>query len=137
MLRSVSIWSLNETVYLQTSQFEALISSFLTTGRYIFRNMLSDWMMSLSDQSPEVVRLISSPVLPKWLQPIMFAEQHGSVSKNPLDDRLKVTFDGICPLIYEPDSVLFATRIPTDVPSQSIGRRSKNISTLTCTVLYT
>jgi hypothetical protein len=137
MLRSVSIWSLNETLYLQTSQFEALISSFLTTGRYIFRNMLSDWMMSLSDQSPEVVRLISSPVLPKWLQPIMFAEQHGSVSKNPLDDGLKVTFDGICPLIYEPNNVLFATRIPTDVPSQSIGRRRKNISTLTCTVLYT
>lgn len=57
---------------------------------YVFK-----WMMSLSDQSPEVVRLISSPVLPKWLQPIMFAEQHGSVSTNPLDDRLKVTFDGI------------------------------------------
>jgi hypothetical protein len=51
-------------------------------------------------------------VLPKWLQPIMFAEQHGFVSTNPLDDRLKVAFGGIWPLIYEPNSVLFATRIP-------------------------
>jgi hypothetical protein len=34
--------SLNETVYLQTSQFEALVSPFLTTGRYILRNMLSN-----------------------------------------------------------------------------------------------
>jgi hypothetical protein len=62
-LRAVSIWSSNASVYLPTSQFEALVSPFLTTGRYTFRSMFSNCVMSLSDQNREVVCLISSPAL--------------------------------------------------------------------------